>query len=213
AANVFVVLFDRDELKLTVNRATMAVCFLLTGANAWFVYNVARRLWTLRATKELGDRGHIGFITDTVGSLIDTYFYNQPYHPYLQLQPSTMKPSLTLVLVGTFLLSVIVLAYHTVKQRRFLFTGVLLLVVALAVAVPVTEHEILAIDYPTGRIALYYVPLAAAFGMFFIDECVSWSKGRIGALCQFTAIFLTAVMLLHLFRTANLKHTLTWFYD
>jgi hypothetical protein len=213
AANLFLLLLDRSEFKLKLNRATMTACFVLTGANTWFIYNVARRLWALRASNELGNRGQTGFLGDTIGSLIDTYFYNMPAYPYLQLRPSSMKPALTVILIGAFSVAVIVLAYRIFAERQLLFSAVLLLVLTLAVAVPITEHYFLALDYPTERIALYYVPLAAASGTFFIDEYLSWTRRRIRALCHGGAIVLSGVMLLHFFQTANLESTLTWFYD
>ncbi len=205
-AGSLIVLFVGTRFPTKVNRATLLCAAVITGTNAWFIRNLARRIWALGEHGQLYARGKNGFVSDTLGSLIDSYFYMQPY-------PSALKPAIILVSIVGFLLVAAVVGYRTWSDHHLSFPAVLLVILALAVAAPIVEHLFLGIEYPVERIALYYVPIAALLTVFAIDEAIvtSGSTFRLaGGVC---CAMLITVMLFHLYRTVNLHHTMTWFYD
>lgn len=206
AASLLILLVDRDRLVWTINRWTILVVATLTVGNALFIRNVARRILSLQKGGELYGRGESGFLTDTVGSLVDSYYYNQSY-------PSSLKEGIVLLAIAGFMLSAAVVIFRTWQDRRVSFAAVLMLMLALAVVAPIMEHHLLGAPYPIERIALYYVPLAGVLAMFLVDEnlvLAGRTTRMIGNLC---CALLVGGMTLHFSRTANLSHTMTWAYD
>ena len=201
-----IVLFDGTRFPMKVNRATLVCAAVITGANAWFIRNLARRIWALGDHGQLYARGKNGFVSDTLGSLIDSYFYMQPY-------PAGLKQAILLLSIVGFLLAAVVVGYRVWSDHQFSFSAVLLVILALAVAAPVVEHLFLGMEYPVERIALYYVPIAGLLAVFAIDEVIAASGSTFGLVGNVSCAMLAAAMLFHLYRTANLHHTMTWFYD
>jgi hypothetical protein len=96
-------------------------------------------------------------------------------------------------------------------ERSISFGALLVLVLALAVAAPIAEHVLLGVEYPNERIALYYVPVAALLVLSGADEALGWTRARRPV--QVACVLVAAALALHFARTANLRHTRTWFYD
>lgn len=205
-AAVLVLMVRRDSLALDLNRRTLAALAALAVANAWFIYNLARRIWFLQQGGELYARGRVGFVPDTLGTLADSYFYGQPY-------PQGLRNAIILLAIVGFVAAVVLVAYRTARDRRLSVSAIFVSALVVAVAAPITEHHVLGVEYPVDRIALFYIPLAAAVIMFLVDETVA-GAGRITTavygLC--VAVFLAAAVG-HLYRTSNTDRTLTWAYD
>jgi len=89
----------------------------------------------------------------------------------------------------------------------------LLAVIVLAIAIAVGEHVALGMAYPFERTALYYIPIGGLFAAFAVDELVGSSGKRIRLVIQSACILLAGCMVVHFWRSANLHHTLTWYYD
>jgi hypothetical protein len=204
-----VVLFDgtRDHVKVDRTSRTSLLCaVVIAGSNAWFIRNLARRIWALSEQGQLYARGKNGFISDTLGSLVESYFYMQPY-------PSSFKTAIMAVAIVAFLLAAAVIGYRTCKDRRISFSAVLLVIGVLAVAEPIVEHVFLGTEYPVERIALYYVPIAALLSVFAVDETFVTSGAPFPLAGSVSCGLLISGMLFHLYKTENLHHTMTWFYD
>jgi len=201
-----VVLFDGTRHQVKVDRTSLLCAVVIAGSNAWFIRNLARRIWVLSEQGELYARGQNGFISDTLGSLVDSYFYMQPY-------PSSFKTAIMAVAIVGFLLAAAVIGYRTCTDRRISFSAVLLVIAVLAVAEPIVEHVFLGTEYPVERIALYYVPIAALLAAFAIDEICVTSGATFRLAGSVSCGLLISGMLFHLYKTENLHHTMTWFYD
>ncbi len=179
---------------------------ILTGANALFVRNVARRVLLLKEHDQLYGRGVRGFAVDTLGSLVDTYFYDQ-------LSSALLRSVLVACVIGGFMAAAILIGRRVVKERTLSFPAILLLVLATAGAAPVVEHTVLGTEYPVRRIALYYIPVAALLVSFVVDEVVSLTRRNRAVVPRLVAMLLSGYMFIHFLTTANLHHTLDWAYD
>ncbi|HUI06511.1 MAG TPA: hypothetical protein VL486_05845 [Verrucomicrobiae bacterium] len=135
--------------------------------------------------------GNIGFVHDTVGSLVRSSFYDR-----------SVSAGLVRLVSGVLALLVSLLAYWSYRQRihRAFITGVLCILVAILSTV---ANKLWGIRYPVERAALYLVPLV----VLMIAVVAAWSPVRWlrvslwGLVLVFAAIGLQGV---------NLDHTLTW---
>jgi hypothetical protein len=205
-AAILVLLIRRDKLVLDLSGRALAAAMVLTVANAWFIRNLARRIWVLRQSDQLYGRGKVGFIPDTMGSLVDSYFYGQPHS-------QTTTSTILFVAIASFALVVMVVAFRASRDRRLSFSAVLLSALIVAVGAPIAEHYVLGVEYPIDRIALYYIPLVAALVMFLVDETMVQARRGAVIACSLASSLLFGAMAAHLSRTANAHHTLAWYYD
>jgi hypothetical protein len=201
-----VILLYRGRVGNTLNWAAVAAAVALTGVNAWFIRRLAFRIWALSVRGELYTKGVHRFLDDTLGSLTETYIYLQPFS--LLFKEAMMLG----VLIALGLLGVAV-AYRAVQDRRISFAVLLLAMLLLAVAIPVGEHVFLGMEYPFERTALYYIPMGGLFVAFGVDQIITSTGQRARLLVELVSILLVGCMAVHLMRTANLHHTLTWYYD
>jgi hypothetical protein len=151
-------------------------------------------------------RGKAGFFTDTLGSIVDSYFYTQWYS-------ESIRQGVRFLVVAGFLIALAVLSYATWKNLRITFSTILLLMLILTIAEPVLEHHILGIEYPVEPIALYYVPLLKLLIMIVVDEILLSPPRALRAMGQACCMALLGAIMLHFARTANLYSTLSWAYD
>src|SRR5207249_2914768 len=66
-------------IALKLNGRAFGAAVVLTLANAWFVYNLIRRILALREQGELYVGGQSNFVQDTIGSLVSAYLYGHSY--------------------------------------------------------------------------------------------------------------------------------------
>jgi len=206
AASMLALLLDRERFALRLDRARLAVAAVLSLANFWFVYRLVLRIWRLKTSGELYGRGKSGFFMDTLGSMVDSYFYTQSYS-------ESIRQGVRLLLVAGFFIAIAVISYSTWKNLRITFSTILLLMLILAIAAPVLEHHILGVEYPLERLTLYYMPLLGLLTMTVVDEILSKPPRALRVIGQACCTALLVAMVLHFSRTANLHSTLTWSYD
>lgn len=147
AASALLVLSGPDAGRITLKPAALAVTAALTAANGWFILEVARRIWALKARGEIYGRGRDGFVGDTLGSLVQSYFYRQPY-------PEALKWTLVALAIAAFLVAALAVGYRSWRERRMSFSTVLLVVLLLALVLPPAERLLLGMEYPVERITL-----------------------------------------------------------
>jgi hypothetical protein len=153
--------------------------------------------------------GKDGFVTDTIVSLVYTYFYGKPGSPALQSGIAVVSAS-AVIAIGT------ALALTAWKRREFSFAVFLLMILALSVAAPMSQHALLGTLYPLERVALGYIPLTGLLVVFSLELILSneWRERRIASVAVRTiSAMLILVMVVHFATTANLNHTFTWNYD
>ena len=149
-----------------------------------------RRILVTRAENQLYFGGDVGFVHDTVNSLVRVTFYDL-----------SASDGFVRWVSGAVVLLVLAVAYwsHRERIRAGFHLGLLGISATL---VYVGAHELLNVKYPVERTALYLVPLV----VLNIGVLAAWSQFRHlrvclwGILLIFTAIGLQGV---------NLSHTLT----
>jgi hypothetical protein len=135
--------------------------------------------------------GDIGFIHDTVGSLVRASFYDRP-----------IATGLVQLVSGALALLVLVLAYWSHRER--ISAAFTLSVLGTSVAVLcITAHELWNVKYPEERAALYLVPLVILIiGVVAARSQLRWVRFALwGLLLAMSGTGL---------RGANLSHTFTW---
>jgi hypothetical protein len=183
----------------------LAATAFIAGANGWFIYNLVRRMWTLREQGELYVGGETGFVTDTIGSLVTASFYNQTY-------PEVLRNVIIAVTVAVLLVATAAALLRIRSEGRISFAGILAAVLVLAILAPVLQHHLFKTLYPTDRTALYYLHIACLAGVFLLDEGAH--PRRIGrALTTICSLIVIVAMLFHFSKTANLTKTYIWAYD
>jgi hypothetical protein len=207
AASMLVLFVDRERFAFKLDRVRLAAAAFLSFANFWFIYRLGIRVWSLKSSGELYGRGKSGFFTDTLGSMVDSYLYTESYS-------EPVRQGVRLLLVAGFLIALGVISYSTWKNHRITFSTILLLMLILAIAAPVVEHQILGIEYPVERLVLYYIPLLGLLAMTVVDEILSNPPFfALKAMGQACCMALLGAMVLHFARTANLHSTRSWAYD
>jgi hypothetical protein len=199
--------FRRSEL--SSKRATLTAAILLPVGTAWFFINLIPRVLKLNEIGEFYFGGKHGFVSDTIVSLVYTYFYGKAGSPALQ-STIAMVGAAAVIAIGS------TLAVTEWKRREFSFAVGLLTILALSVAAPVSEHALLGTLYPLERVALGYVPLTGLLVVFSVERILpkGLRERRIASVAVRTgSAILILVMVVHFGSTANLNHTFTWQYD
>lgn len=203
-------LYDRfRRSEPSSKRITLTAAIVLPLGTAWFLRNLIPRVLKLSAVGEFYFGGKDGFLTDTIGSLVYTYFYRNAGPPAHQYGIAIVGAAAVTAVAAT-------LAVTVWKRREFSFAVLLLTIFALSVAAPVTEHALLGTLYPLERVALGYLPLTGLLVVFSVDQILSkgWRERRIASIAVGTvSAMLILVMVAHFATTANLSHTFTWQYD
>jgi hypothetical protein len=135
--------------------------------------------------------GDIGFVHDTVGSLIRASFYDW-----------SVSAGLVTFVSGGLALLVLVLAYWSHREHiRAAFT--LSVLGALVAVLCTAAYELRGVKYPVERAALYLVPLVSlVIGIVAARSRLRWLRLLLwGVVLAFTGVGLQG---------ANLSHTLTW---
>jgi len=152
-----------------------------------------RRVLVTRSQNALYFGGDLGFVHDTVGSLVRCSLYDSQVPAYL----------VTGLAVATALL-VLLLAFWSYRER--IRAGFALSMICIGVAaICYPAHALLNVKYPVERVALYLVPL------FTLDIGVvaAWSRYRWarrllqGLLLVFTVVGLQRVNFTHTFTSRN----------
>jgi hypothetical protein len=197
AVSLPVLFIEREPLMIKAGSRRLVFAAVFVVSNAWWIINLARRIVKLNESKAFYIGGHDGFLSDTVGSLIDTWFYTQSYPGFIR----------TAILFLSVAAPVIAAVWWIRRWTDISFSEILLVALAVAVAAPIVEHFMFGSLYPTDRAALYYVPLAGAWLILALDGRIphSWSP-------VFSSV-LIAALAVHFSRTANFTHTLMWQYD
>ncbi len=130
----------------------LAAAVMSMVAGGLFLALVLRRLFRLQQHGQLYLGGLEGFLSDTVGTLVRCSL-----GPTLQSAVLVRIISVVLIVLGTGLLLAGI--RQLVSRRGPTVLGVLALVLAMTVALPILEHHLAGVPYPVHRTALYYIPL------------------------------------------------------
>jgi hypothetical protein len=135
--------------------------------------------------------GDVGFVHDTVGSLVRASFYDWP-----------VSTGLVGIVSAGLVLVILLLAYWSFRERiRAGFT--LSMMCILGAAICYMAHALLHVKYPVERAMLYFVPLVTLdIGVMAAWSRYRWARRLLwGLLLGFSIVGL---------QQANLTHTLTY---
>lgn len=176
-----------------VIRAVVAVATVTAGP-----------LYLLRRDGQLFFGGTTGVVADTVGSLVTGTAYGAV--------PAPAVAGLTLallILAATILLVMLARSAPAGAHRPFRGAALGLAVLIPIAAQIVLQHRLLGTPYPTGRTAIYLLPLLLLFLVMFAGALAT--AGRVvRGLVTFVMLVLAAGSTWNLVRAANLSRTLDW---
>lgn len=164
----------------------------------------AAPLYLLQRNGQLFFGGSSGLMADTFGSLVAGTAYGVEYHP---AQAGVALIAFGVAVAG--LLLVLLLGSRARRDGAFRSAVVVLAVIALAAVQTSLQHLLLGTPYPTGRTALYLLPLLLMFLVFLADALATLGRA--------SRVVVTTVMLIlaagsawNGWRAANVSRTLDW---
>jgi hypothetical protein len=151
--------------------------------------------------------GESGFFKDTFYSLIGDSFYGITY-------AAGQERIVFLFLVGAAAFSLLLLGRRLWKKSlsELPETASVLAVVMIISLLVIAQRALFGIPHLMGRTAIFFIPLAALFLLFWLRDL--WQLR--GAWRAAAVVILAAVVgfsSYHWVRTANLTHALEWYYD
>lgn len=179
-----------------------AACLVVNGAS---IFYFAIKMLDLRRKGDLYAGTEDGFVHGTLRSLAQYYLYEVNGVP-------AAADVLVYSVLGVVALIGVWLVVRSVRERRVHFSGILFGILILLSLAPIAEHILFKTMFPADRGALCYVPLFAVLMACVADELASSSFGiPVGTWAA--SVLLTGAMVVHFARTANVTHTLIWWYD
>jgi hypothetical protein len=204
-AGAFLLLFLKRRT-FQPERYTLMVSALLFAANAWFTWNLVRRVLVLLRKGVLEGGGPNGFFVDTVYSLIRSALYG-----WKPLDTSIWP--LMILIVGIQLVLGMAAMRRNLRDRQFEFSSLLILVQLLVSAAIVAQHILLRSDYPLDRGALYFMPITALIIAFTGNDIFVAGGSQLRAFLKVASAAVYVAVIFHFSSTANLTHTYIWTYD
>lgn len=145
--------FNRDRISSTL---------VLLAGSSLFLTVVMIKLLRLKRDGQLYWGGYTDFVSDTIHSLARCSLFPGIGSP-------GAEQALSVAIIVSFL-GVLVLGVAQLGSRKTDVTfGILGLVLAGAVALPILEHHLFGTPFPIERAALYYLPLYAAVVLYGLD--------------------------------------------
>ena len=168
---------------------------------------IAYPVFMLKESPEFVWGGRIGFIHDTLKSVIEGSYYGQSYFP------GEIKAVALVALVAIAVFAAAVRVHVRRKSLSRLIPSAFCLVILTLVSFAVLlQRTFFNNPYPKGRTALFYIPLSILFLVFSCDALRD--AGRAGRWIAFTFLAGAAVLAAyHFSRTANTAITEEWRWD
>jgi 4-amino-4-deoxy-L-arabinose transferase-like glycosyltransferase len=138
-----------------LSRRHIGTALGLVAGGGLFLWYVVARLLKLQRDRQLYWGGHDGFVSDTIHSLVRCSLYSIP-------DSSAVVSRISAILIGLFALLLPLAVRQLWFSKREATFGLLVLLLAGAVALPMVEHRLFETLFPIERAALYYLPLYAA---------------------------------------------------
>jgi hypothetical protein len=153
-----------------LRRTHLLPTLVLLAASAAFLVAVLRKLLQLEHDQQLYLGGHNGFVGDTVHSLVRCAL--------AATTPLTVGTVIAGLLVVLFLVVALAGVRQLIASPGDAAIGLLVVLTACAVALPIIEHRLAGIPFPVERTGLYYVPLGAVLCIYSLDAlCTTAGHG------------------------------------
>ena len=189
------------------SRSCLPAAIALFSASGIFLAVILAKVFKLQRRGRLHFGGHVGFISDTVHSLVRGSLYSISY-------AHATDQAISALLIGVFVGLLLLGLYLCCWRQEVPLFGLFLLILALAAALPLLQHYLLHTLFPMERAALYYLPLYAvvllsAFHVLTGLLSHRWTKMVVLVL---PAVIATALSW-HFYRSFNTQTCYTWGYD
>jgi hypothetical protein len=199
-------LFSDASLRRFSRSHTLAAIALFSASGV-FLALILRKTFQLQWRGRFSFGGKVGFINDTVGSLVRSSLCSDFF-------PDTTDTTIAAVLVGLFgALLLLGLYLFFLRKEVPLFT-LFLLILTLAAVLPALQHRLVHTLYPVQRAALYYLPLSAVVLLSALHSLARLSSRRWEKLVVLVLpAAIAAILSLHFYRTFNIYACYTWGHD
>ncbi len=137
-----------------ISRGRIGATLVLCAGSGLFLSYVLTKLLKLQRDRQLYFGGRDGFVDDTVYSLVHCSLRST-------MGSTAAVKAISATVVAMFVLLLALGIRQVVAGKREATCGVLVLLLAAAVALPIVEHLVFGALFPIERAALYYLPLYA----------------------------------------------------
>lgn len=198
-------LTDKSLRRFSLSHIRAAIPLFL--ASSIFLAFVLSETFRLKKGGHLYSGGSKSFLSDTVGSLVHCSLYSVFYS-------RTTVQNISLVLVGLFIALLLFGLYlFWLKKEVHVFVPIVI-ILAIAVALPIWQHYLVHTLFPTERTALFYVPLFAlalvsAFSWLWQLSPRFWPRVLVLAL----PIAFASIISWHFYKSFNSGTCYTWPFD
>jgi hypothetical protein len=199
-------LASRDESLRRFNGRAVRTAIVAFSVHGVFLAIIVVQLLLLRQRDQLYFGGNVGFVSDTVNSLVRASLYHRPY------SEETVQ-AISAILIGLFVAVALMCSYFFVRSGPSL-CALFLFLTASAAALPVLQHRLLGTPYPVERAALYYLSLYTATmlsGLHMLAERLSRPWGR--AVILATPVVVATFLCFHCVSSFDKRQCYTWHYD
>jgi hypothetical protein len=188
------------------SRSCIPEAMALFSASSIFLAVILFKVFHLQQLGELYFGGHVGFINDTVNSLVRGSLYSSSY------SHATDK-AVSAILIGLFVVLLLFGLYLFLLRKEVPLFGLLLLVLASAAALPILQHRLFHTLFPIDRSALYYLPLYAVVLLCAFHVLIRLSSGYWKKIVLILPAIIAMALSWHFYRSFNAHIAYTWQYD
>jgi hypothetical protein len=202
AIELFVLLKDKTIL---LDKKRIITIVLIFGLNLIFLSFLVVHLLILKENNQLYHGGTVGFINDTLSTLIIRSIYFSYYGEEFWMN----------IRVAILLIYFITLAYQ-VYSKVYSNLSRITLILSLMILGSILQHYIFDALYPKGRTSLIFIPIFSLFVYYLSLEIYSKIVTKKVINIVFTSmlfVFLCLPITWHLVDNVNLKYTTEWKYD
>jgi hypothetical protein len=204
-ASAWLLLTDASLCRFS--RSRMPAAIALFSASGLFLAIIFFKVVQLQRPGHRYFGGHVGFISDTVHSLVRGSLYSISY-------AHATEQAISALLIGVFVGLLLLGLYLCCWRKEVPLFWLFLLMLASAAALPLWQHHLFHTLFPMERTALYYLPLYAvvllsAFHVLTGLSSRRWTKMVVLIL---PAVIATALSW-HFYRGFTLDSCYTWWYD
>ena len=201
------VLLLHDAAPRRFSRSCNPAAIALFSASGLFLAVILFIVFRLQRRGSLYFGGDVGFVSDTVSSLIRSSLYSIVYS-------HATEKAISAILIGLFGMLLLLGLYLFLLRKELPLFVLFLLILASAVGLPIVQHHLFHTLFPIERTALYYLPLYAivllsAFNLLTGLVSYRWKKMVI---LMPPAVIATALSW-HFYRGFNTHICYAWRYD
>jgi hypothetical protein len=157
---------------------------VLFSASSIFVALILFKVFQLDRYRQLYFGGHVGFISDTVNSLVRASLYMNSYS-------HAIDKAITATLTGLFVVLLPLGLHLFFFRKKVSLFALFLLMLGSAAALPILQHHLFHTLFPIERAALYYLPLYMVVLLFAFHELIQLSNRYWG---KMVALILPAII-------------------